>query len=131
MAVYTDYIGLEIKSALDKVADEGPQFEHHYWKKPTLPIIKKGSVGSVNYGESNYGSGPLTKTIYCEDEFGNRYKVSVENLKQVKGHGWITYAEADKLDTHYDRDLKMHVVSTPEYNTWLKKARAEHFALRA
>ena len=131
MAVYTDYIGLEIKSALDKVAEEGPQFEHHYWKKPTFPIIKKGSVGNVNYSESNYACGPLTKTIYCEDEFGNRYKVSVEDLKQVKGHGWITKADADKLDTHYDRDLKMHVVSTPEYNAWLEEERAKHLAQRA
>ena len=131
MAVYTDYIGLEIKSALDKVAEEGPQFEHSYWKQPTSPIIKKGSVGNVNYSESNYASGPLTKTIYCEDEFGNRYKISVEDLKQVKGHGWITKADADKLDTHYDRDLKMHVVSTPEYNAWLEEARAKHLAQRA
>ena len=131
MAVYTDYIGLEIKSALDKVAEEGPQFEHSYWKQPTSPIIKKGSVGYVNYRESYYASGPLTKTIYCEDEFGNRYKISVEDLKQVKGHGWITKADADKLDTHYDRDLKMHVVSTPEYNAWLEEARAKHLAQRA
>ena len=131
MAVYTDYIGLEIKSALDKVAEEGPQFEHSYWKQPTSPIIKKGSVGNVNYSESNYACGPLTKTIYCEDEFGNRYKISVEDLKQVKGHGWITKADADKLDTHYDRDLKMHVVSTQEYNEWLEEARAKHLAQRA
>ena len=131
MAVYTDYIGLEIKSAIDKVAEEGPQFEHSYWKQPTSPIIKKGSVGNVNFSESNYASGPLTKTIYCEDEFGNRYKISVEDLKQVKGHGWITKADADKLDTHYDRDLQMHVVSTPEYNTWLEEARAKHLAQRA
>ena len=85
----------------------------------------------MNYSESNYACGPLTKTIYCEDEFGNRYKISVEDLKQVKGHGWITKAEADKLDTHYDRDLKMDVVSTPEYNAWLEEARAKHLAQRA
>ena len=125
---YCDYLGIEIKQGLEKCI-EGPQFESNYWIKPAVPIIEK--VGKVNYGESNYGSGPMTKTIYVEDAFGSHYKISIEDLKQVKGHGWITKADADKLDTHYDRDLKMHVVSTPEYNAWLEEERAKHLAQRA
>ena len=117
-AKYTDYIGIEVKQGLEKCIEK-PQFEHHYFKTPDYPIIEK--VGKVNYGESNYGSGPLTKTIFVEDAFGSHYKVSIEDLKQVKGHGWITHKEANELDVHYDRELKMNVVSTPEYNAWLKK----------
>ena len=121
---YCDYLGIEIKQGLEKCIEK-PQFESNYWIKPAVPIIEK--VGKVNYGESNYGSGPLTKTIFVSDTFGNRYKISVEDLRQVKGHGFITYEEADKLDTHYDRDIRMHVVSTPEYNAWLTEAREKNF----
>ena len=115
---YCDYIGIEVKQGLEKRI-EGPQFEHHYWTKPSIPIIEK--VGKVNYGESNYATGPMTKTIFVEDTFGSRYKISIEDLKHIKGHGWITHAEADELDVHYDKDLGTYIVSTPEYKTWLKK----------
>ena len=121
---YCDYIGIEIKQGLEKCI-ERPQFESNYWIKPAVPIIEK--VGKVNYGESNYGSGPMTKTIYVEDAFGSHYKISIEDLKQVKGHGWITHAEADELDVHYDRNLGTNVVSTPEYNAWLTYAREKNF----
>ena len=121
---YCDYIGIEIKQGLEKCI-ERPQFESNYWIKPAVPIIEK--VGKVNYGESNYGSGPMTKTIYVEDAFGSHYKISIEDLKQVKGHGWITHAEADELDVHYDRNLGTNVVSTPEYKAWLKYAREKNF----
>ena len=104
---YCDYIGIEIKQGLEKCIEE-PQFESNYWTKPAVPIVAK--VGKVNYGESNYAVGPLTKTIYVSDVFGNRYKVSIEDLKKVKGKGFITHAEADKLDLGYDREEGIHYV---------------------
>ena len=124
MAVYTDYIVQEIKQNLKECADT-PKLDHHYFMTPLEPIV--GEVGKVNYGESNYASGPLTKTIYLSDAFGTRYKVSVEDLKHVKGHGWITYEEADELDVHYDKELGYYVVNTSEYNVWLKEAREKNF----
>ena len=121
---YCDYIGIEVKQGLEKCI-EAPQFESNYWTKPAVPIIEK--VGKVNYGESNYATGPMTKTIFVEDTFGSHYKISIEDLKHVKGHGWITHAEADELDVHYDKDLGYYVVSTPEYNAWLTEAREKNF----
>ena len=121
---YCDYIGLEVKQGLEKCIEK-PQFESNYWMKPDYPIIEK--VGKVNYGESNYATGPMTKTIYVEDAFGSHYKVSIEDLKHVTGHGWITHKEADELDVHYDRDLGYYIVSTPEYNAWLTEAREKNF----
>ena len=117
-AKYTDYIGIEVKQALEKCIEK-PQFESNYWIKPAVPIIEK--VGKVNYGESNYATGPMTKTIYVEDAYGSHYKVSIEDLKHVKGHGWITHKEANELDVHYDRKLGTYIVSTPEYKAWLKE----------
>ena len=119
---YCDYIGIEIKQGLEKCI-EGPQFESNYWTKPATNIIEK--VGKVNYGESNYATGPMTKTIYVEDTFGSRYKISIEDLKHVKGHGWITHKDADKLGVHYDQELKTNIVDTPEYKEWLAKAIAK------
>ena len=98
--VYTDYITNEIKQHLEAYRE---------------PLCLK-TVGKVCYGESNYVSGPLTKTIYVEDNTGTHYKVSVEDLKQVKGHGWITHSEADELDVHYDKDLKVYVKTTSDSN---------------
>ena len=121
-AKYTDYIGMEIKQGLEKCIEE-PQFESNYWTKPAVPIIKK--VGKVNYGESNYAVGPLTKTIFVEDAFGSRYKVSIEDLKHIKGHGWITHKEANKIDHHYDRDLGTYIVDTPKYTKWLAESNAK------
>ena len=122
--IYTDYIAREVAQNLKKCSEKA-LLDHHFFQTPLEPII--GEVGKINYGESNYASGPLTKTIFVSDTFGNRYKISVEDLRQVKGHGFITYEEADKLDTHYDRDIRMHVVSTPEYNAWLTEAREKNF----
>ncbi len=116
---YCDYIGIEIKQGLEKCI-EAPQFESNYWIKPAVPIIEK--VSKVCYGESNYATGPMTKTIYIEDAFGSHYKVSIEDLKHIKGHGHITHAEANKFDHHYDRDLGTYIVDTPKYKKWLKKA---------
>ena len=121
---YCDYIGMEIKDGLKRCIDK-PQFDEGYYKHPMEPIISK--VGKVNYGESNYAVGPMTKTIFVEDAFGSHYKISIEDLKHVKGHGWITHKEADELDVHYDRDLGYYVVSTPAYNAWLKDAREKNF----
>lgn len=117
---YVDYIAHEIKQNLVKCAEK-PQLEHGYYRTPAVPVI--GKVGKVNYGESNYATGPMTKTIYVEDAFGSHYKVSVEDLKHVKGHGWVTHEKADKLDVHYDKELGTNIVSTPEYKEWLAKER--------
>jgi hypothetical protein len=125
---YCDYIGIEVKQGLEKCI-EAPQFESNYWIKPAVPIIEK--VGKVNYGESNYATGPMTKTIFVEDAFGSHYKVSIEDLKHIKGHGHITHAEANKIDHHYDRDLGTYIVDTPEYKEWLAKAIAKQKARAA
>ena len=119
---YCDYIGIEIKQGLEKCI-EAPQFESNYWIKPAVPIIEK--VSKVCYGESNYATGPMTKTIYIEDAFGSHYKVSIEDLKHIKGHGHITHAEANKIDHHYDKEEDTYIVDTPEYKVWLKKAVAK------
>ena len=126
-AKYTDYIGIEIKQGLEKCIEK-PQFEHHYFKTPEYNIIEK--VGKVNYGESNYATGPMTKTIFVEDAFGSHYKVSIEDLKHIKGHGWITHKEANKIDHHYDRDLGTYIVDTPKYTKWLAKENAKWEAKR-
>ena len=132
-AVYTDYIAHEIKQNL-KECSEKPKLDHGYYATPLVPIVEK--VGKVNYGESNYATGPMTKTLYVEDAFGTRYKISVEDLKEVKGHGHITYAEANKLGwmgdgVHWDKDEGIYKENDAEYVSWLAEARAEHFAQRA
>ena len=104
---YNDYIAQEIKQNLVKCAEKA-QLDHHYYSTPVVPLIKE--VGKVNYGESNYAVGPLTKTIYVSDTVGNRYKVSVEDLKKVKGKGGISHAEAYKFDLGYDREEGIHYV---------------------
>ena len=119
---YCDYLGIEIKQGLEKCIEK-PQFESNYWIKPAVPIIEK--VGKVNYGESNYASGPMTKTIFVEDTFGSHYKISIEDLKHIKGHGWITHKEANKIDHHYDKEESTYIVDTPEYTKWLAKENAK------
>ncbi len=109
MTVYTDYITNEIKQHLETVIRPWNPVDQFYGG-----ILK--TVGKVCYGESNYVTGPLTKTIYIEDNTGTHYKVSVEDLKQVKGHGWITHSEADELDVHYDKDLQVYVKTTSDSN---------------
>jgi|TARA_B110000263_G_scaffold238744_1_gene240277 hypothetical protein len=105
---YTDYIAQEIKQILVTCAEKA-QLKHHYFQTPAEPVIK--NVGKVNYGESNYAVGPLTKTIYVSDTIGNRYKISVEDLKNVKGFGWITHKEADKYNLVYNREEGRYNVS--------------------
>ena len=124
MAVYTDYIAQEIKQNL-KECIEKPKIGSGYFQTPLVPIVNK--VGKVNYGESNYAVGPMTKTIYVEDGFGTHYKVSVEDLKHVKGHGWITHTKANELGVHWDRDEEIYVVDTPQYKAWLAGEKAKNF----
>ena len=128
MAVYTDYIAHEIKQNL-KECSEKPKLNHGYYATPLVPIVEK--IGKVNYGESNYATGPMTKTLYVEDAFGTRYKVSVEDLKEVKGHGHITYAEANKLGwmgdgVHWDRKEGIYKENDAEYVSWIAEERAKH-----
>ena len=113
MTVYTDYISYEIQQHLTRCT-ESPVTQHPFLPTPREPIVE--TVGKVCYSGSNYVSGPLTKTIYVEDRNGTHYKVSVEDLKQVKGHGWITHSEADELDVHYDKDLQVYVKTTHDSN---------------
>ena len=131
MAVYADYIAREIKHALE-VCSEEPQASSVLFGTPVSPLIKKDSVTWVSSSESNYATGPMTKTIYLADEFGTRYKVSVEDLKHVKGHGHITYKEANKLGwfghgVHWDREEGIYKENDAEYVSWLKKAREKNF----
>ena len=102
---YTDYIVREVEQLFNRLV-KAPELDHHFYQTPLDPIIK--DVSSVSYKESNYAVGPLTKTIFVSDTSGNRYKVSIEDLKNVKGKGWITHAEANKLDLIYDRDEKRY-----------------------
>ena len=122
---YVDYIAHEIKQNLVKCAEK-PQLEHGFYRTPAVPVI--GKVGKVNYGESNYATGPMTKTIYVEDAYGTHYKVSVEDLKHVKGHGWITYKAANKLGwfgagVHWDREEGIYKENDAEYVSWLAEAK--------
>ena len=126
---YTQYIGLEIEHALKECIDK-PQFKEGYYRHPIDPLISK--VTRTSSAEANYACGPIKKTMYVEDAFGNRYKVSVEDLKQVKGHGWITYAAADKLGwfgngVHWDRDEGIYKENDAEYVSWLTEAREKNF----
>jgi len=127
---YTQYIGMEIEHGLKRCIKK-PRFKEGYYKHPALPLISK--VTHTSSAESNFSTGPIKKTMYVEDTFGNRYKVSVEDLKEVKGHGWITHAEADELGwfgegVHYDKDLDIYVESDAEYVSWLTKAREKNFS---
>ena len=129
MTVYADYIAREIKHALE-ICSEEPQASSVLFAAPVNPIIKKDSVGYVSSSESNYATGPLTKTIYLADEFGTRYKVSVEELKHVKGHGHVTYEEASQLGwfgdgVHWDRKEGIYKENDAEYVSWLRTQRAK------
>ena len=129
MAVYADYIAREIKHALEVCSVE-PQASSVLFGSPIDPLIKKDSVTWVSSSESNYATGPLTKTIYLSDVFGKRYKVSVEDLKHVKGHGWITHEEADKLGwfghgVHWDREEGIYKEDDADYVSWLATEKAK------
>ena len=121
MAVFTYNIAKDIKEALEKNSKE------------PMSLIKEDSVSGVSFKESNYATGPLTKTLYFEGSNGVRYKISIEDLKEVKGHGHITYAEADKLGwfgegVHWDKDEGIYKESDAEYVSWLAEERAKHIA---
>ena len=129
MAVYADYIAREIKHALE-VSSVEPQASSVLFGTPLEPLIKKDSVTWVSSSESNYAVGPLTKTIYLADEFGTRYKVTVENLRRVKGHGHITHKEADKLGwfghgVHWDRKEGIYKEDDTKYVSRLTTERAK------
>ena len=120
-AVFTHSLARDIKEALEKNS------------KGLMSIIKDHSVSRVSFKESNYATGPLTKTLYFEGSNGVRYKISIENLKEVKGHGHITYTEADKLGwfgegVHWDKDEHIYKESDAEYVSWLAEERAKHIA---
>ena len=121
MAVFTYNIAKDIKEALEKNSKE------------PMSLIKEDSVSGVSFKESNYATGPLTKTLYFEGSNGVRYKISIEDLKEVKGHGHITHAEADKLGwfgegVHWDKDEGIYKESDAEYVSWLAEERAKHIA---
>ena len=121
MAVFTYNIAKDIKEALEKNSKE------------PMSLIKEDSVSGVSFKESNYATGPLTKTLYFEGSNGVRYKISIEDLKEVKGHGHITYAEANKLGwfgdgVHWDKDEGIYKENDAEYVSWLAEERAKHIA---
>ena len=121
-ATYTQYIGMEIRDGLRRCIEK-PRFKEGYYKHPIEPLISK--VTRVSSAESNYATGPIKKILYVEDTFGNRYKVTVEDLKEVKGHGWITKAKADKLGwfeagVHWDKDEDVYKENDAKYLNWLK-----------
>ena len=120
-AIFTHSIARDIKEALEKNSKE------------PMSLIKEDSVSGVSFKESNYATGPLTKTLYFEGSNGVRYKISIEDLKEVKGHGHITHAEADKLGwfgegVHWDNDERIYKESDAEYVSWLAEERAKHIA---
>ena len=120
-AVFTHSLARDIKEALEKNS------------KGLMSIIKDHSVSRVSFKESNYATGPLTKTLYLESINGVRYKISIEDLKEVKGHGHITHAEANKLGwfgegVHWDKDEHIYKESDAEYVSWLAEERAKHIA---
>ena len=116
--IFTYDITKDIKKALEKNSKE------------LMSLIKEGSVSGVSFKESNYATGPLTKILYLEAINGVRYKISIEDLKEVKGHGHITYAEADKLGwfgegVHWDKDEGIYKESDAEYVSWVAEERAK------
>ena len=120
MAVFTYNIAKDIKESLEKNSKE------------PMSLIKEDSVSGVSFKESNYATGPLTKTLYFEGSNGVRYKISIEDLKEVKGHGHITHAEANKLGwmgegVHWDRGEGIYKESDAEYVSWLAEARQRSF----
>ena len=119
-AIFTHSIARDIRETLKKNSKE------------PMSVIKEDSISGVSFKESNYAIGPLTKTLYFEATNGVRYKVSIEDLKEVKGHGHITYAEADKLGwfgdgVHWDREEGIYKENDAKYISWLNSAREKNF----
>ena len=62
-------------------------------------------------------------SVYLKDTYGGtRYKIVAEELKKVKAEGWITYADAIKLNVRWDR--KEGIYKKYESETF-KKLKAE------
>ena len=119
--VFTHSLARDIREALQKNS------------KDPFSVIKEDSISRVSFKESNYANGPLTKTLYLEAINGVRYKISIEDLKEVKGHGHITHAEANKLGwfgegVHWDKDEGIYKESDAEYVSWLAEERDKHIA---
>ena len=119
--VFTHSLARDIREALQKNS------------KDPFSVIKEDSISRVSFKESNYANGPLTKTLYLEAINGVRYKISIEDLKEVKGHGHITYAEANKLGwfgdgVHWDKDEGIYKENDAEYVSWIAEERAKHVA---
>ena len=119
--VFTHSLARDIREALQKNS------------KDPFSVIKEDSISRVSFKESNYANGPLTKTLYLEAINGVRYKISIEDLKEVKGHGHITYAEANKLGwfgdgVHWDRKEGIYKENDAEYVSWIAEERAKHVA---
>ena len=119
--VFTHSLARDIREALQKNS------------KDPFSVIKEDSISRVSFKESNYATGPLTKILYLEAINGVRYKISIEDLKEVKGHGHITHAEADKLGwfgdgVHWDKDEGIYKENDAEYVSWLAEERAKHIA---
>jgi hypothetical protein len=117
-AIFTHSIARDIREALQKNSKE------------PMSVIKEDSISGVSFKESNYATGPLTKTLYFEATNGVRYKISIEDLKEVKGHGHITYAEANKLGwfgdgVHWDKDEGIYKENDAEYISWLAEEKAK------
>ena len=117
-AIFTHSIARDIREALQKNSKE------------PMSVIKEDSISGVSFTESNYATGPLTKTLYFEATNGVRYKVSIEDLKEVKGHGHITYAEANKLGwfgdgVHWDKDESIYKENDADYVSWLATEKAK------
>jgi len=99
MYVHTFEISLLISKALKKHSEEEGS------------VIEKGSV-VLDSSEANAAVGPSRRIITLKDTYGGtHYKIVAEELKKVKGKGWITYAEANKLDVRWDREQGIYVVS--------------------
>ena len=116
--VFTHSLARDIREALQKNS------------KDPFSVIKEDSISRVSFKESNYANGPLTKTLYLEAINGVRYKISIEDLKEVKGHGHITHAEANKLGwfgdgVHWDRKEGIYKENDAEYISWLAEEKAK------
>ena len=111
MNVHTFEISLILKKALEKHSEE-----------EVGSVIEKGSV-VLDSSEANAATGPFRRVIYLKDTYGGtRYKIVAEELKKVKDEGWITYADANKLNVRWDR--KEGIYKKYESETF-KKLKAE------
>jgi|TARA_R100001530_G_C4180364_1_gene119247 hypothetical protein len=109
--VHTFEISLIISKALERHSEQERQ-----------SVIKKDTV-VLDSSEANPAVGPFRRIVYLEDVYGTHYKIVAEELKKVKDEGWITFAEADKLNIHWDKEEQIYVKNTPEYEAWLYEER--------